>query len=111
MNKKGMDTMPPFTAKEATAFFRTYMKCDEKLVQEWLEDKHTIHIGSPIVTEDNLYQFNDWCRLKGTAYEEGIDDQTKIARLLKEIDGLKREITTLEKEKVKLEEQLGIMPF
>jgi hypothetical protein len=49
--------------------------------------------------------------LKGTAYEEGIDDQTKIAHLTEERDELKRKIETLEMEKRVLEELVGIQPF
>lgn len=35
--------------------------------------KHT----SNQVSEDDLYRFNEWCRWKGTAYEERIGDQAK----------------------------------
>lgn len=49
--------------------------------------------------------------MKGTAYEEGIDDQTKIARLLEEVNGLKSEIAVLKKEKEQLEDRLGVTPF
>lgn len=106
--------MGTFTVKEATEFFHSYeMKCDEKDVEEWMNDPYTKRKiqNCKHVDEGDLYDFSEWLRWKGTAYEYGIDDQTKIARLLKEIDGLKDQIEALEKEKESLEDQLGIMPF
>jgi hypothetical protein len=44
------------------------------------------------VDEWDMYNFSDWYRLYGSAYEEGIDDQTKIVRLLKEVYQLNRKI-------------------
>ena len=38
-------------------------------------------------------------RWEGTAYEKGIDDQTKINRLLEEIADLKQKVSKLEKER------------
>lgn len=49
--------------------------------------------------------------MKGTAYEEGIDDQTKIARLLEEVNELKSDISLLNKEQEQLDNRLGIKPF
>ncbi|KGA95485.1 hypothetical protein AJ85_05490 [Alkalihalobacillus alcalophilus ATCC 27647 = CGMCC 1.3604] len=93
-------------------FFRSYgIKIDEKLIEEWLEATSNTRAFESPVCEDDLYEFNEWCRWKGTAYEEGIDDQTKIARLLDEIKDLRNEISTLKKEKGTLEDKLGIAPF
>ncbi|MBZ9536690.1 hypothetical protein KGR20_21240 [Cytobacillus oceanisediminis] len=93
-------------------FFRSYgLKCEEELVEEWLNAISTTKDSSYQVCEDDLYEFNDCCRLKGTAYEEGIDDQTKIARLLEEVNGLKSEIAVLKKDKELLEDRLGVTPF
>lgn len=44
---------------------------------------------------------------KGTPYEEGIDDKTKIARLEEEVAMLKKEVEQLKNEKSILEDQLG----
>jgi hypothetical protein len=97
---------------ETIKFFRSYgVKCDKKVVEEWLQSTLITKDGSNRVCEEDLYEFNEWCRWKGTAYEKGIDDQTKIARLLEEINGLKGEISALEKEKEDLEKQLGVTPF
>jgi len=60
------------------------------------------------VIEDDLYRNNDWCRVKGTHYEEGIDDKTKIARLLEEVASLKKQVEQLKSEKLILEAQLEI---
>jgi len=98
--------------EETTKFFRSYgLKCDVNLVEQWLSATSRTDGINDQLGEDDLYEFNEWCRWKGTAYEEGIDDQTKIARLLEEIKDLKNEISTLKKEKIKLEENLGIDPF
>ncbi|MGU4885134.1 hypothetical protein MAY10_25095, partial [Escherichia coli] len=93
-------------------FFRSYgLKCEDKLVEEWLNATSITKDFNDQVCEDDLYEFNDWCSLKGTAYEEGIVDQTKIARLLEEVNGLKSEIALLKKDKEELEDRLGVTPF
>ena len=60
-----------------------------------MNDPNTRFINNPI-DEDDLYRFKDWYRWKGTAYETGIDDQTRIARLLEEITKLNKEIEASE---------------
>lgn len=103
--------MSAFTAKEAMEYFYSYgLRWDEKSVQEWMNDP-TTKITSNQVCEDDLYRFNDWCRWKGTAYEEGIDDQTKITRLINEINELNSEIAVLETEKRDLKWHLEDLPF
>lgn len=97
---------------ETMKFFLSYgIKCEEELVEEWINTSSTTKDLNYQVCEDDLYDFNEWCRCKGTAYEEGIDDQTKIARLLEEVDELKDEITLLKKQKERLEDKQGIIPF
>ncbi|WP_449536318.1 hypothetical protein [Ferdinandcohnia sp. Marseille-Q9671] len=94
---------------ETIKFFRSYgLKCDERLVEEWLETTPDTKIFNFQVSEDDLYDFNEWCRWKGTACENGIDDKTKIARLLDEINELKCELSLLKKEKERLEGKLEI---
>lgn len=99
---------------EAIKFFRSYgVKCEDndKMVEEWLSSTPTRRDSREPFCEGDLYGFNDWCRWKGTAYEKGIDDQTKIDRLLEEIGELKSEINALREENNELETRLGINPF
>ncbi|WP_077215148.1 hypothetical protein [Bacillus dakarensis] len=97
---------------EVTKFFRSYgIKCDKELVEEWINTTSNKENLSDCVCEDDLYNFNEWCRWKGTAYEEGLDDQTKIARLLEEVKDLQIEVSALKKEKEELELKLGIESF
>lgn len=99
---------------EAIKFFRSYgVKCDDndKWVEEWLNSHPTRKDSIEPFCEDDLYDFNDWWRWKGTAYEEGIDDQTKIERILEEISELKSEVNALRKENNELEARLGINYF
>jgi cell shape-determining protein MreC len=50
-------------------------------------------------------------RVKGTAYEEGIDDKTKVNRLLEEIEHLENRIGQYAEENHELREQLGLNSF
>ncbi|MCM3360373.1 hypothetical protein ACTQ5K_11405 [Niallia sp. Sow4_A1] len=97
----------------AIKFFRSYgVKCEVKLVEEWLNSSSSNQKGlNENFCEEDLYDFNEWCRWKGTGYEEGIDDKTRIERFIKEINELKSEIDRLNTEKALLEEQLGIGIF
>jgi len=101
--------MSAFTPKEITDYFESYgpkgSECNEKLVEEWMNDLNTRSINNPICEED-LHRFKDWYRWKGTAYETGIDDQTKIARLLEENSKLKKEIEVLEEVNRELDEHI-----
>jgi regulator of replication initiation timing len=58
-----------------------------------------------------LIGFMDSLQYIGTAYEEGIDDKTKIDRLMEEISGLKIQIQDLQTENDQLRDKLGIPPF
>lgn len=103
------------TAKEATRFFRSHeVKCEEKLVGEWMEK---CPVGRKLrdlkdeIDEWDMYNFSDWFSLYGTAYEEGIDNQTKIARLLEEVACLKEKNAELQQENLELITKLDILPF
>ncbi|ESU34270.1 hypothetical protein G3A_02030 [Bacillus sp. 17376] len=107
--------MSVIDAEEAIRFFKTYgIKFDEESVKEWAEDYNKsadIACESRQIEERDLYTYNHWCVLKGTAYEDGIDDKTKIARLLEEIAELKQKNSELNQEIQILESKLGIGPF
>jgi predicted RNase H-like nuclease (RuvC/YqgF family) len=107
--------MNAFNLKETTALLHSYgFKCDTKMVIHWIREgnlKRLENGGEYEVLEEEVYRFIEAYRWEGTAFEEGIDDQTKIERLLEEIADLKGEIVKLQEEKTELEDQLGIMPF
>lgn len=58
-----------------------------------------------------MYNFSDWLRVKGTAYEEGIDDKTKIVRLLEEVADLRQENAKLHQENYQLLSKIDLLPF
>lgn len=95
--------MSVLNAEAVIQFFKTYaFRVDEDLVREWVAENNrntSFTCGTRQVAEADLYRFNDWCFAKGTAYEEGIDDKTKIARLLEEVSALKKEIKSLKDER------------
>lgn len=93
-------------------YFQSYgLKCDESLVQEWLNSTTFQNDPGKVFCEDDLYDFNEWCRWAGTAHEEGNDKQTKLKRLLEEIETLKIENAKLKKELETLANQVDILPF
>ena len=106
------------TVKEATGFLNEHkITSSEQMVRRWLRQgkikgvpSKNRKIGWRICIKD-LIGFIDSLQWEGTAYEEGIDDQTKIERLMKEVTELKAQIKNLETENEKLREQLGIPPF
>jgi hypothetical protein len=102
--------MSVLNPEEAIRFFKSYgFGVDEESVKEWVKENNmkanTTCESRPIIERD-LYRYNDWCAVKGTAYEEGIDDKTKIARLLEEVTLLKKEVEDLKDEKRHLENLL-----
>lgn len=103
--------MGTYNAAEATKFFRSYgAKCDENEVKEWMKGTPTLSRGYQ-VEEWDLYAFNDWMKCKGTSYEPGIDEETKIARMLEEITELKKQNRSFKKEIYKLAKEPAILPF
>lgn len=103
------------TVKEATLFFRSYhVKCDERLVSEWMDKcpvGQKLNAPNAKIDEWDMYNFNDWCIVYGSVYEEGIDDQTKIIRLLKEVANLSMKTEDLEKDNFELQSKLNGLPF
>jgi hypothetical protein len=88
------------------------LECDVQDIEAWIKQgkiKATKE-GNTIEIEE-IWDFLNQLRLKGTAYEKGIDDKTKIERLEKEIGDLKARIDALVDEKILLEIELGTSPF
>jgi predicted site-specific integrase-resolvase len=107
--------MTTLTEQEATFLLHSHgIKCSLNDVTQWLSEgkiKAFEEDGRYTIKEEELYNFLHHYRWEGTAYEPGIDDKTKINRLLEEIEDLKQKILQLQNENVKLEEQSGILPF
>jgi polyhydroxyalkanoate synthesis regulator phasin len=113
-----MKPMTKLTLQEATSHMHSYgMKCDKDLVEEWVKKgkiRGTEVNGSTYIEEDGVHEFLHHYQWKGTAYEKGINDETKVNRLLDEIDELRQKIEQLQNEKKELQIQLvdfGVMPF
>ncbi|MCM3390630.1 hypothetical protein M3649_21340 [Ureibacillus chungkukjangi] len=111
--------MGKLTEKEATLLMNSYgIKCDVKLVKEWLNEgkfKGNETDGIYTIEESAVYDFLELLRWEGTAHEPGIDDQTKLSRLLEEVNDYRQRVKKLEEEKSELERQLqdllGTVPF
>lgn len=103
------------TVKEATLFFRSHeVKCDEQLVGEWMDKSpvgRALRDSKDEIDEWDMYAFSDWRKVYGTAYEAGIDDQTKITRLLVEVSYLRMKNEELQKENLELISKLDLLPF
>lgn len=103
------------TVKEANHFFRSYeVKCEEKDVAKWMEKNpvgRELRDFKEEIDEWDMYNFTSWWLADGTAYEEGIDDKTKIARLIEEIADLKKENEQLRLENLELISKLDILPY
>lgn len=106
------------TVKDATGFLNDHhITSSEQMVRRWLRQgkikgipSENRKIGWRICTRD-LISFMESLQWEGTAYEEGIDDETKIDRLLDEISELKAQIKELNAENDQLRDKLGIPPF
>ena len=90
------------------------LTCDRDMVECWLKDGSIKN-----VKEDNVYKIIEqdiedfvynalW---NGSPYERGLDNETKIDRLLEEIASLKAKVSKLQDEKHELELELGKIPF
>ncbi|MDQ0254608.1 polyhydroxyalkanoate synthesis regulator phasin [Evansella vedderi] len=103
--------MSVLNQEEVIKFFKLYgFRVDEVSVREWVKENNKKANTSDKIRptiEDDLLKYNHWCIVKGTAYEEGIDDQTKISRLLEEVELLRKEVEDLKNEKYDLEKLLG----
>lgn len=101
--------------REAMLLMHSYgIKCDRRLVEQWLMEgklKGIDNEGIYMVEEEEVHEFLEAYRWKGTAYEKGIDDKTKISRLLEEISELRQRIKELEDENLELIEKLPPSEF
>lgn len=99
-----------YTAEEATKFFRSYqVKCEEHEVEEWIKKTPTMERNKEL-DEWDMYAFSNWMECLGTAWEPGIDDPTKIERLMERIKELNEENNALKGEIFILESRLEKIP-
>ena len=107
--------MTVLNEQEATSLLHSFgIKCDKAMVKQWLIEgriKGIENNGSYLVDENEVHNFLETYMGKGTPFEKGIDNETKIKRLLEEIADYKKRIKELEQENFKLMDQLGIPPF
>lgn len=90
------------------------LECNLQMIEEWLQtgELTNIKVGPCYQIEaQDLDDFIYHCQWEGTAYEKGIEDAEKIQRLEAEILELKKKVTQLQDEKMKLEIQLGVEVF
>ncbi|QQK77784.1 hypothetical protein HUG15_20850 [Salicibibacter cibarius] len=103
------------TIAETVDLLHNYeIECDHITVRRWimqgkLKAIHEDRIFK--VKEPDVLDFLVDLSRVGTAYEKGINDETKIVRLEEKVLELQKEIDKLRCEKVNLEFKLGIMPF
>jgi predicted ribosome quality control (RQC) complex YloA/Tae2 family protein len=115
LNRNEVDEVSTLPVKQVVKFFRSYgLKYETELVEEWMSTDPFLPKAESVshqISEEYMHRFNDWLRWKGTAYEVGIDNETKINRLLEEINSLREQVERLQREKAELEDQSGILPF
>jgi hypothetical protein len=92
-------------------------RCDEYKVEQWLNEgklNGTESEGIYTINEEEVYKFLEAYKWEGTAYEKGLDDKTKVSRLLEDISYFRQKIIELENENRELKEKLSrseILPF
>ena len=90
------------------------MKCNMETLKQWIEDgrlKGTINDSLYEIHMDDIEEFLYDYQWNGTAFERGIDDSTKIQRLLDEFYTLKRRVLELENMNSELKIRLGEIDF
>lgn len=113
--------MALLTLKEALGIFLEHhitiddVRINEQIVEEWLRGGEIQGVqqsdGSWKINEDEIYRYIYALQWEGTAYEEGIDDKTKIERLYKEIYEQRKQIEKLKQENYELKVRLGVSDF
>lgn len=109
------------TIEEATSVLRSNYGMESKgeritttIVTEWMEQglkKSSGNGENRTIDILDLEEFVEESKWKGTAFEKGIDEQTKIERLLDELFKLKAENERLQKENYEYALKLGIGDF
>jgi hypothetical protein len=98
------------TIQEATSILQSCgIECHYHDVKRWavegeIKAEHSNRVYN--IDQNDLYEFLEFL-WKGTSYEIGIDDETKINRLIQENKDFKKRIVLLEKENKKLKQKLS----
>jgi predicted site-specific integrase-resolvase len=110
--------MTRLTLKEALDIFQEHhitiddIRINEQIMEEWLRSGEIQGVqerdGGWKVSEDEIYRYIYSLQWEGTAYEEGIDDKTRIDRLYKEVYELRKQIRELQQENYELRVKLGV---
>lgn len=106
------------TIKEAVSVLRSYeLHCSEQTLRRWLHQDR-IHGTPPRNRRDGwriaptcLVEFLIECSHEGTALEYGIDDETRIERLMEEVYELRLKNEQLVNEIAELQAKLDVIPF
>ncbi|WP_157404749.1 helix-turn-helix domain-containing protein [Shouchella shacheensis] len=103
------------TIAEAVELLHNYeIECSEKDVRQWItegEIEATENGADYNIKEQAVLSFLVDLSYVGTAYEKGINDETKIVRLEEKVGALQKEIDKLRCEKLKLELKSGSFHF
>ena len=103
--------MKSLTLEEATSILHSHgIKCDMNKVHMWIITGK-IKEADQGITKEKIEDFLHRYQWDGTAYEPGIDDQTKIARLLEEVKELRLENQSLKHENWQLKIDSEAWPF
>lgn len=107
--------------REALAIFLEHhitindVRINEHMIEEWLREGKIKGVqtrdGGWKVSEDEIDRYIYSLQWEGTAYEEGIDDKTRIDRLYKEVYELRKQIEELKHENYRLKVRLGDSEF
>ncbi|MGD6805314.1 hypothetical protein ACQCVK_22465 [Rossellomorea vietnamensis] len=103
------------TLEESTSLLHSYgIKCNKAIVSKWISEgkiKRITESEEILVSDEEIEDFLHWYQWEGTAYEPGIDDQTKIARLWEEVKELRLENNRLRSENKDLLLDREALPF
>jgi hypothetical protein len=103
--------MKRLTLEETTSILHSNgIKCNVNQVNKWI-NTGKIKAGEQGITKEQVEDFLHRYQWEGTAYEPGIDDQTRIARLLEEVKDLRLENKRLKLENEQLKFDSEVIPF
>jgi len=110
--------MTMLTLREALGLFLEHhiyvddVLINEIVIEDWLRSGELKGVQQPDgrweISKDEIERYIYALQWEGTAYEEGIDDKTRIERLREQIYELTKQIEELKRENYELKDRLGI---